>query len=308
MLENIAQREVAARNQRTWLPVMSLALASVSSVMLGLPSFSADTVVQRKILMTNDGLTETTTTTTTERSYPAVVNVDRVVVPADRVIVPTVERVVVPAPIVADSVVVPAVPVTTTTTVEKVVVPATPVAVQRVTIDGAVYKSALETRSKAIRAVIATNISNGMLTAEQAARYRAELDRLSALELAMDKGGAWTYEKVLPLAYEYDLLGTNLKVVNYTPFVQSGKVVFSDAHVVQIDDLMNRRAGLEAKISMQYADGKLSASEADRLRGMLNHVAVLEGGFRADGEISDKEAKTLYGEFDKVGSEIDKAL
>jgi len=307
MLENIAQKEVAARNHRRWLPLMSLALASISTVVLGLPSSAADTVVQRKILMTNDGMTETTTTTTTERAYPAVVNVDRVVVPTDRVIVPTVKRVIVPAPVVADSVVVPAVPVSTTT-VEKVVVPATPVAVQKVTIDGAVYKSALETRSKAIRAVIATNISNGTLTAEQAARYRAELDRLSALELAMDKGGAWTYEKVLPLAYEYDLLGTNLKVVNYTPFVQSGKVIFSDAHVVQIDDLMNRRAGLEAKISMEYADGKLSASEADRLRGMLNHVAVVESGFRADGEISDKEAKTLYGEFDKVGSAIDKAL
>ena len=307
MLENIAQKDVVARNHRRWLPLMSLALASISTAVIGLPSFSADTVVQRKIMMTNDGLTETTTTTTTERSYPALVNVDRVVVPADRVIVPTVERVIVPAPLVADSVVVPAVPVSTTT-VEKVVVPATPVAVQKVTIDGNVYKSALETRSKAIRAVIATNISNGTLTAEQAARYRAELDRLSALELAMDQGSSWTYEKVLPLTYEYDLLASNLKVAGYTPFVQSGSVIFSDAHVVKIDDLMNRRAGLEAKISMGYASGKLSSAEADRLRGMLNHVAVVESNYRADGEVSDKEAKALYGEFDKVGSAIDKAL
>jgi len=267
MLENIAQKKVAARNRLRWPTLTSLALASISTLALGMPGLAADTVVQRKILMTNDGMTETTTTTTRERrADPAMVNVDRVIVPAR------------------------------------------PMAVQRVTIDGAVYRSALEARSKAIRAVIATNISNGTLTAEQAARYRAELDRLSSLELAMDKGGSWAYERVLPLAYEYDLLGTNLKVVNYTPFVQSGKVVFSDAHVVQIDDLMNRRAGLEAKISMEYADGKLSASEADRLRGMLNHVAVVENGCRADGEISDKEAKMLYGEFDKIGSAIDQAL
>ncbi|MDZ4837220.1 MAG: hypothetical protein SGJ27_25835 [Candidatus Melainabacteria bacterium] len=265
----------------------SLLLAGVSLAVISLPSYAQDTVV-RKVLMTNDGITETTTTTSTT---PGVV--DRVLVPAS-----TVDRVFIEKPVtIADQVVTtkevvssPGSSTTTTTTT---------------TIDGNVFRTTLQEREKGLRAVIATGVADGTLTDAQAARYRAELDRLSALEVY---GGTVTYDKLLPVAYEYDLLGRNLKVVNYTPYVQGTRFIVSDAHVVQIDDLMNRRAGLEAKISYGLVNGKLTSSEADRLRGMLNHVAVVENGFRADGNISDKEAKDLYSEFDKIGSAIDKEI
>lgn len=312
MLENIAQKKVSERNHRRWLPITSLALASISSAVFCLPSNSAETVVQRKVFMTGDGVTETTTTTTTERVTPGTIVGERVVVPA------AVDRVIVPAPVsvAADTVVVPAVP--STTVVKEVITPATPVttvekvivpgAVNKVVIDANVYKSQLQSRQNRLRAVIAANIANGTLTAEQAARYRAELDRLASIEASLDSSKQLTYERVLPLAYEYDLISSNLKVVDLQPIVQGSKFVLSESHVYAIDDLMARRAGLEAKISMQLVNGKLTQAEADRLRGMLNHVATIESQYRADGEITDREAKNLYGEFDKVGSAIDKAL
>jgi hypothetical protein len=287
MLENKEQEKTIARNHRRWLPITALTLASITTAILCLPS-SADTVV-RKIYMNNDGMTETTTTTTTtqQTALPQVLGVDRVVLPS--------------APVtVSDSVLVP------TTTVQRVVVPTS--TVSNVVVDAAVYKSALQARQNRLRAVIAANIANGTLTAQSAARYRAELDRLAAAELALDSNRQLSYERVLPLAYEYDLIGSELKVVDLQPIVQGSRFVLSDTHVFPIDDLMRRRAGLEAKISLQLASGNLSVSEADRLRSMLNHVAVIESGMRGDGQISDREAKDLYAEFDKIGSAIDKAL
>lgn len=290
MLRNCSVPNGVRRGVQRVPLAQSLVLAGVSLAVLSLPSFAQDSVV-RKVLMTNDGITETTTTTTTTNSTPAPVYVDHVLVPAS-----TVDRVYVQRPVtIADQ-----------TVVQEVNVPAT--TVSKVTIDGVTFRNTLQSREKEIRAVISAGVADGTLTAEQAARYRAELDRLSSMELSL--GGATTvsYEKVLPVAYEYDLLGTTLKVRDYRPFVQGNRFVISDAHIVQIDDLMNRRAGLEAKISYGLVSGKLSLAEADRLRGMLNHVAVVENSFRADGDISDKEAKDLYSEFDKVGSAIDRAL
>lgn len=293
MLRNCSVQNNVRRGVQRLPLAQSLVLAGVSLAVLSLPTFAQDTVV-RKVLMTNDGITETTTTTTTTTA-PAVavpVAVDRVLVPAT-----TVDRVYVDRPVtIADQ-----------TIVKEVVVPST-TTVQKVTIDGGVFRTTLQEREKGLRAVIAAGVADGTLTADQAARYRAELDRLSALELSVGGGATVSYEKVLPVAYEYDLLGTTLKVRDYKPFIQGTRFIISDANIVQIDDLMNRRAGLEAKISYGLVSGKLTLSEADRLRGMLNHVAVVENSFRADGDISDKEAKDLYSEFDKVGSAIDHAL
>jgi len=285
MLRNCSVQNDVRRGVQRLPLAQSLVLAGVSLAVLSLPSFAQDSVV-RKVLMTNDGITETTTTTTTTNP----IAVDRVLVP-----VSSVDRVYVQQPVrLAD------------TTIVHEVVPAT--TVQKVTIDGVVFRTTLQEREKGLRAVISTGVADGTLTADQAARYRAELDRLSAMELSVGNSTTVSYDRVLPVAYEYDLLGTTLKVRDYKPFIQGTRFVVSDAHIVQIDDLMNRRAGLEAKISYGLVSGKLSSTEADRLRGMLNHVAVVENIFRADGDISDKEAKDLYSEFDKVGSAIDKAL
>jgi hypothetical protein len=296
MLRISVEKNILSRGVQRLPSAQSLMLAGISLAVLSMPSFAQDTVV-RKVLMTNDGITETTTTTTTSQAAPVVpVVVDQVLIPT---IVPSsVDRVFVERPLrIADQ-----------TVIQRVTVPSSTTTVQKVVIDGPVFKSTITEREKALRAVIATGVADGTLTSAQADRYRAELDRLSALELSVGGATEVSYERVLPIAYEYDLLGTQLKVVNYRPLIQGNRIILSDTHIVAIDDLMNRRAGLEAKISYGLVSGKLSNSEADRLRGMLNHVAVVENSFRADGDISDKEAKDLYSEFDKVGSAIDKAI
>lgn len=151
-------------------------------------------------------------------------------------------------------------------------------------------------------------MANNTLSQAQAEVFRQELDRLAAASRSFESASQLTYEQVLPLAMEYDLVTSDLKVVDVKPFIQGSTIVLSDTHVYAIDDLMRRRAGLDAKIAYNLAAGKLSVSAADNLRGMLNHVAVIESDIRGDGEVSDKEARRLYDEFDRAGSAIDKAL
>ncbi len=314
MLEKIVASQAKSAGRRSWLPLTSMALA-LGFAVITLPALAEQTYVERKVITNNDGYTTTTTTTETTTSSP---QVERVVVPGTPTTL-TVERVLVPSkPLaVADQVVVPVpsttidevvIPPATTTTVEKVVVPSGTTTVKKVVIDAPVYMQTLEARQARLRAFIAAGLANGSLAQAQADAFRRELDRLASLSRSFESASQLTYEQVLPLAMEYDLVTSDLKVVDIKPLIQGSQFVLSDTHVYAIDDLMRRRAGLEAKIAVNLATGKLSVSEANHLRGMLNHVAVVESDFRGDGQVSDHEARRLYDEFDRVGSAIDKAL
>jgi hypothetical protein len=210
--------------------------------------------------------------------------------------------------------------VSTTTTTNPVVV-STPIAVQSdkvvsiTTIEPRVIRDSIRTRHDRMVELISAGLASGNLTAAQAAVYRKQLDDLAALQASFDRGGTITYANYLPIAYQYDMLRSQLvsvvksPTITVAPLIDNGRLYLSADRVVAFDDMMGRRAGLESKISYNLMMGRLSASKAAELRSRLDRIASLEGSYRnSNGRMNDEEAKKLYTEFDRVGSALDHAI
>ncbi len=220
--------------------------------------------------------------------------------------------------------------VSTTTTTNPVVVASapvspvvvsTPIAVQSdkvvsiTTIEPRVIRDSIRMRHDRMVELISAGLASGNLTAAQAAVYRKQLDDLAALQASFDRNGTITYANYLPIAYQYDMLRTQLvslvksPTITVAPLIDNGRLYLSADRVVAFDDMMGRRAGLESKISYNLMMGRLSASKAAELRGRLDRIASLEGSYRnSNGRMNDEEAKKLYTEFDRVGSALDHAI
>lgn len=210
--------------------------------------------------------------------------------------------------------------VSTTTTANPVVV-STPIAVQSnkvvsiTTIEPRVIRDSIRMRHDRMVELISAGLASGNLTAAQAAVYRKQLDDLAALQASFDRGGTITYANYLPIAYQYDMLRSQLvsvlksPTITVAPLIDNGRLYLSADRVVAFDDMMGRRAGLESKISYNLMMGRLSASKAAELRSRLDRIASLEGSYRnSNGRMNDEEAKKLYTEFDRVGSALDHAI
>jgi hypothetical protein len=74
---------------------------------------------------------------------------------------------------------------------------------------------------------------------------------------------------------------------------------------VMLDDIMVRRAELEGRIARELATGRLTSTEAARLRVQMDSIASMETRLRADGYLTYKESRLLYQSFDRVGSRLD---
>jgi hypothetical protein len=254
-------------NTQKWLELTSFSISLIAAAVVFAPSVLAqETIVDRKISINGDGsVTQTTTTTTTRETVPT----GTIVAPGVSVVSPTV-------PIVVSS-------------------------AANVAVDSTLYQRTLDDRQARLRTLVADAVATNSLSAADAARINAELDRLATVKTV-------TYETFLPAAIEYDLIGSRLNVVDVKPIVQGSKVVLIDSQIIPFDDMAKRRADLSAKISYEQAIGKISDVNALRLRGMLDHVAVLESEYRSDGTITDHEARRLYDEYDRVGQAIDHAM
>ncbi|MCW5822793.1 MAG: hypothetical protein KIT34_08305 [Cyanobacteria bacterium TGS_CYA1] len=201
------------------------------------------------------------------------------------------------------------------------VVVSTPVAVSSnkvvsiTTIEPRVIRDSIRVRHDRMVELISAGLASGNLTAAQAAIYRKQLDDLAALQASFDRGGTITYANYLPIAYQYDMLRSQLvsviksPTITVEPLIQNGRLYLATDRVVAFDDMMGRRAGLESKISYNLMMGRLSASKAAELRSRLDRIASLEGNYRnSGGRMNDEEAKKLYTEFDRVGSALDHAI
>gem|GEM_PF-1316924 len=103
--------------------------------------------------------------------------------------------------------------------------------------------------------------------------------------------------------------GTTFLLTTTTTPLYVERVIDPNLRVVTsaavIDDVTVRRKGLEDKLAVLIAAGKMSSGDAAEIRAMLDNCASMEASFRLDGSISDSEAKQLYNYMDKIGSEID---
>jgi hypothetical protein len=176
------------------------------------------------------------------------------------------------------------------------------------TVKPELFLTTLDTRIHDLQRLIAKGQASGRLTPAQTSDFRADLDRLSALEVARKEGGL-TYSEALPIAIQLDYLSTRMVTIMpddaLPPLVAGSRFVLTSGQVVLLDDLMVRRADLEGRIAQSLASGKLTDGQAAGLRTQMDQIAAQESAMRAKGEPTFKEGRRLYSEFDKVASRLD---
>jgi hypothetical protein len=171
------------------------------------------------------------------------------------------------------------------------------------------FLTTLDGRIHDIQRLIASGEASGRISRDRANAFRAELDRLTALE-AQGRSGSMTYVQALPIATQLDALSDRIAVSlsnqSLSPLIAGSRFVLTSGQVVLLDDVMVRRADLEGKISEQLAEGKLTPDQAASLRQQLDDIGKVEAQMRAgSGDLSFKQGRSLYGQFDKVGSRLD---
>lgn len=166
----------------------------------------------------------------------------------------------------------------------------------------------LDIRRNELQRLIASGEASGSLDRTLANQFRAELDRLNALENSARASGL-TYVSALPIAMQLDYLQdrivASLPGQKLTPLVVGSRLILTNNQVVVLDDVMVRRADLEGRIATELAAGKLSATQAASLRAQLDDIAKQESLMRANGNLDFKESRQLYTAFDRVGSRLD---
>jgi hypothetical protein len=170
----------------------------------------------------------------------------------------------------------------------------------------------ITTRREQLNKLYADALAQNLMAEAERNLLKAELDRIAAEEAAAKAlTGVAASSKVVVLARDIDTLGERFNIVLkkpvFVPIVEGSHFTIVEGKVVELDDVAKRRWDLEGKISKYYLENKISASEANKLRSRMDLIATQEAGMRADGNLDLKEGRVLYGEFDKIGSDLDSA-
>lgn len=180
------------------------------------------------------------------------------------------------------------------------------------TTDPGMLFGTITTRREELNKLYADALAQNALAEAEKNLLRAELDRIAAEEaLAKSLTGVAASSKVVILARDIDTLGDRFNVVLkkpvFVPIIEGSHFTIVEGKVVELDDVAKRRWELEGKINKFYLENRISASTAKNLRSRMDLIATQEAGMRADGNLDLKEGRILYGEFDKIGSDLDKA-
>jgi len=170
----------------------------------------------------------------------------------------------------------------------------------------------ISTRREELNKLYADALAANLMAEAEKNLLKAELDRIAAEEAAAKAlTGVAASSKIVVLARDIDTLGERFNIVLkkpvFVPIVEGSHFTIVKGTVVELDDVAKRRWDLEGKISKYYLENKISASEANKLRSRMDLIATQEAGMRADGDLDLKEGRTLYSEFDKIGSDLDSA-
>jgi len=180
------------------------------------------------------------------------------------------------------------------------------------TTDPGMLFSTITTRREELNKLYADALAQNALAEAEKNLLRAELDRIAGEEaLAKSLTGVAASSKVVILARDIDTLGDRFNIVLkkpvFVPIVEGSHFTIVEGKVVELDDVAKRRWDLEGKINKFYLENRISASTAKNLRSRMDLIATQEAGMRADGNLDLKEGRILYGEFDKIGSDLDRA-
>lgn len=180
------------------------------------------------------------------------------------------------------------------------------------TTDPGMLFGTITTRREELNKLYADALAQNLLAEAEKNLLKAELDRIAAEEAAAKAlTGVAASSKVVILARDIDTLGDRFNIVLkkpvFVPIVEGSHFTIVEGKVVELDDVAKRRWDLEGKINKLYLENKISASTANNLRSRMDLIATQEAGMRADGNLDLKEGRTLYSEFDKIGSDLDSA-
>jgi hypothetical protein len=165
----------------------------------------------------------------------------------------------------------------------------------------------IEGRQKDLEKAINEARDRGDISSAQCAAMKQELRRI-----AQETGSnTVSYPVALMLAEDLDLIGQQYGTIvttapTYVPIITGSTFTVYTGQTYKLDDLSMRRAGLEARITKDLLQGRLSDSRAADLRSQLAGIGNEADLYLADGSFNPKESRRLYDSFDNVEQKIDK--
>jgi len=237
------------------------------------PTYYAATVTSSNPTNTSS---YTSTTTTTSSSSSSVIGTPTIVATAPSTIVTT------------------SLPATTTTYIA--------------TAQPEILVTTIETRRKNLDRMIDAAREQGKITHKQAEAMKADLRRI-ARETGTNR---LTYAQAVAFAQDLDLIGSNVGMVvvsgvpAYVPIINGSHFTVYNGQILQLDDLSVRRADLEARITKDYLQGRLTEGQAATLRAQLDAIGNTKAIYDATGQLNFKESRRLYSDMDKVASELER--
>jgi hypothetical protein len=170
-----------------------------------------------------------------------------------------------------------------------------------------ILTTTIEGRRKDLASAIDQARDRGDITASKAEIMKQELRRIA------EETGSTTisYPVAVMAAEDLDLIGAQYGTVvttapAYVPIIAGSHFTVYNGKIFQLDDLSVRRVDLEARVTKDLLQGRLSAARAAELRQQLRSIGTEAAIYRADGNLNFKEAEHLYGDFDRVASKIER--
>lgn len=175
------------------------------------------------------------------------------------------------------------------------------------TVQPTVWTNTFSARRAELESMIASGLSGGQITAQQATELRAELARIAKLETTVRTSGL-TYTNALPIAMNLDVLGNRIKTfvptATCTPLIAQSRLRFVGGPAALIDEVSLRRAEISASIDRELALGRLTNAEAIRLRAEVNTALSRETRYRADGVLTYREASLVTAALSRVAARL----
>jgi hypothetical protein len=170
--------------------------------------------------------------------------------------------------------------------------------------------SSIDLKQSQLTTMINTAQSNGSIDAVRASALRAQLEKVAADEIAYKQDGALTYSEALSLATRLNDLQDQLVLVGRLPAVTpilGPKFMTVDGKVVMVlDDLDLRRMKLGQRVDVEYLAGRLSSSQVNSLKELLDSAAALESKYKKNGEISPSKKEKVSVKLNRVESDLNK--
>ncbi|HEY9759244.1 MAG TPA: DUF3659 domain-containing protein [Oculatellaceae cyanobacterium] len=174
------------------------------------------------------------------------------------------------------------------------------------TVDPALLITTIDVRRKDLDRMVRESIEKKVISRAQGDLILSDLVRIQQQAVP-----GITYGRAVLLARDLDVITTQVATVVPAvpqPLIAGSHLTISNGCIVELDDVSVRRSDLEARIAKDYLQGRLTANQSTELRERMNSIETMEATFRSQhpGDLTLKESRILYTNFDKVASTLDK--